>query len=448
MNKVFLIIRREYVTRVRKRSFIIMTVLGPLLLAGLLVGVLFLNKVDNEKHTIVIVDDSHLFTGKFKNTDRITFLNLQERVDSLRARSKEAGYFGVLHIPATDKVENLERGTVLYSESQPGFEMIESIKFTMEKEIKNQKMLAAGIDDKKLEMIKTDVEIQTRDLENKATNTDLVTGIGFGGGLLIYMFIFIYGVMVMRGVMEEKMSRIVEVMISSVKPFQLMMGKIIGVALVGLTQFLLWVILSTFAISFVTATFTKDKSKEQIEKIMNPTGNSPYTTKVPTIGNLQHNEDRQMKSKGEMLSDALETIPFAKIITSFIFFFLGGYLLYSALFAAIGSAVDSETDTQQFMLPVTLPLILAYIVSATIMGNPNGSVAFWFSMIPLTSPVVMMLRVPFDVPDWQIGLSITLLILGFLFTTWLAAKIYRTGILMYGKKVNYMELFKWIRYHN
>jgi len=448
MNKVFLIIRREYVTRVRKRSFIIMTILGPLLLAGLLLSVLFLNKVDTEKHKIVVVDDSHLFADKFKNSDRLTFLYLNDRVDSLRSRSKEAGYFGILHIPATDKVENLERGTVLYSESQPGFEIIESIKFTMEKEIKNEKMMAAGIDDKKLEMIKTDVEIQTRTLENKATDTDLVTYVGFGGGLLIYVFILIYGVMVMRGVMEEKTNRIVELMISSVKPFQLMMGKIVGVALVGLTQFLLWVILSKVAIPFVVASFTKDTGKEQIEQMMNPSGNPNYAAKIPSMAKIQQDERRQVKSKGEMLSDALETIPFTKIIISFIFFFLGGYLLYSALFAAIGAAVDSETDTQQFMLPVTLPLILSYIVSATVIGNPNGAVAFWFSMIPLTSPVVMMLRVPFDVPAWQVGLSITLLILGFLFTTWLAAKIYRTGILMYGKKVNYMELFKWLRYHN
>jgi len=297
-------------------------------------------------------------------------------------------------------------------------------------------------------MIKTDVEIQTRTLENKATDTDLVTYVGFGGGLLIYVFILIYGVMVMRGVMEEKTNRIVELMISSVKPFQLMMGKIVGVALVGLTQFLLWVILSKVAIPFVVASFTKDTGKEQIEQMMNPSGNPNYAAKIPSMAKIQQDERRQVKSKGEMLSDALETIPFTKIIISFIFFFLGGYLLYSALFAAIGAAVDSETDTQQFMLPVTLPLILSYIVSATVIGNPNGAVAFWFSMIPLTSPVVMMLRVPFDVPAWQVGLSITLLILGFLFTTWLAAKIYRTGILMYGKKVNYMELFKWLRYHN
>jgi ABC-2 type transport system permease protein len=219
-----------------------------------------------------------------------------------------------------------------------------------------------------------------------------------------------------------------------------MMGKIIGVALVGLTQFLLWIILSTVVISFVTTTFMSGKSdKEKMEQV---------SKMNPSMQGMQAQNQQMFKSKGEMMTDLLETIPVTRIIISFLFFFLGGYLLYSALFAAIGSAVDSETDTQQFMLPVTMPLILAYVVSATVMSNPNGAVAFWFSMIPLTSPIVMMLRVPFGVPDWQIGLSMVLLVLGFIFTTWFASRIYRVGILMYGKKVSYGELWKWFRYHN
>src|SRR6187431_2323067 len=260
MNKVSLIIKREYMTRVRKKSFIIMTILGPLLFAGIFASVFVLNKVDSEKHTIVVVDKSNLFKNKFKNDSKLTFLYQDENVDSLRAKSGDLGYFGVLFIPASDKIESLEKGVVLYSEAQPGFDIIEKIKFTIEKDIKSAKMLAAGVDEKKLDMIRTDVEIQTRDLENKETNTGLTTGLGFGGGLLIYLFIFIYGAMVMRGVMEEKMSRIVEVMVSSVKPFQLMLGKIIGVALVGLTQFLLWVVLSVGGVAVVSAVFLGDKS--------------------------------------------------------------------------------------------------------------------------------------------------------------------------------------------
>jgi ABC-2 type transport system permease protein len=441
MNKVSLIIKREYVTRVRKKSFIIMTILGPLLFAGIFASVFVLNKVDTEKHTIVVVDKSNLFNGKFKNDSKLTFIYQDENIDSLRSKSVELGYFGVLFIPASDKLESLEKGVVLYSEAQPGFDIIEKIKFTIEKDIKNAKMAAAGVDEKKLDMIRTDVEIQTRDLENKETSTGLTTGLGFGGGLLIYMFIFIYGAMVMRGVMEEKMSRIVEVVISSVKPFQLMLGKIIGVALVGLTQFLLWVVLSVGGVAVVSAAFLGDKTdREKIEAMqqMRPGGGQSQFS-MP-----QHEEI----SAGEQLNDALDSINIAAILIAFLFYFLGGYLLYSALFAAIGSAVDSETETQQFMLPVTIPLILAYVVSATVMTNPNGSVAFWFSMIPFTSPVVMMMRIPFGVPYWQLGLSMLFLVAGFILTTWLASKIYRIGILMYGKKVSYGELWKWIRYHN
>ncbi len=443
MSKVSLIIKREYVTRVRKKSFIIMTILGPLLIAGIFASVFLLNKVDSEKHTIVIVDNSHLFEGKFKSDNKLSFIYRNESVDSLRAKSKDLGYFGVLFIPASDKIESLEKGIVLYSESQPGFDIIEKIKFTIEKDIRNAKMIAAGVDDKKLDMIKTDVEIRTRDLENKETSTGLTTGIGFASGLLIYMFIFIYGAMVMRGVMEEKMSRIVEVVISSVKPFQLMLGKIIGVALVGLTQFLLWVVLSTVAVSVVSSAFLGGKSeKEKIEAMQK------IRPGMNQMNQFNAAQEDQIMSPKEKLNDAIASINFVTIIGAFIFYFLGGYLLYSALFAAIGSAVDSETETQQFMLPVTIPLILAYVVSATVMTNPNGSVAFWFSMIPFTSPVVMMMRIPFGVPYWEVALSMVFLIAGFIFTTWLAAKIYRTGILMYGKKVSYGEIWKWIRYHN
>jgi ABC-2 type transport system permease protein len=234
----------------------------------------------------------------------------------------------------------------------------------------------------------------------------------------------------------------VEVIISSVKPFQLMMGKIIGVAMVGLTQFLLWVILSTAVISFVTYKFVGDQTdREKIEQIAKVNSGGMQ-------GMDQFSRDANPVMQANKLSVMMESVNFPELIFSFIFYFLGGYLLYSALFAAIGSAVDSETDTQQFMLPVTIPLILGYIASVSVINHPSGSVAFWFSMIPLTSPIVMMVRIPFGVPSWELALSMSLLILGFIFTTWLAAKIYRTGILMYGKKISYRELAKWIRYRS
>ncbi len=443
MNKILLVIQREYLSRVKKKSFLIMTILGPLLMSGIFVSVFLLDKVDTEIKKIAVIDHTNIFVNKFKDSDRIKFDYVTENLGSLRAEGKSSGYFGILDIPATENLSTLEKAVNFYSESQPGFDVISKIKYTLEKEINAQKYIAAGIDEKKLAGIKTDVEIQTRDLENKETNTPITTGIGFAGGLLIYLFIFIYGAMVMRGVLEEKTSRIVEVIISSVKPFQLMMGKIIGVALVGLTQFLLWVILTTSIIAGLSSSFMGGKSdQEKVSMMVKAKPGMEYA--------MQQTSDSTVVAGSHMaqLTDIMSGINFPLLIGMFIFYFIGGYLLYSALFAAIGSAVDSETDTQQFMLPVTIPLVIAYIAAATVINNPQGHVAFWFSIIPFTSPIVMMVRIPFGVPVSEILLSMTLLVGGFIFTTWLAARIYRVGILMYGKKVSYRELWKWLRYHN
>ncbi|MBK6398957.1 MAG: ABC transporter permease [Bacteroidetes bacterium] len=443
MNKILLVIQREYLTRVKKKSFIVMTFLGPLLMSGIFVSAFLLDKVDTEVKKIGVIDNTHIFVNKFKDNERVKFEYLNEDVEKVRSESKNRGYFGVLVIPATENLSSLEKAVTFYSESQPGFDIISKIKFTIEKEINTQKYISAGIDESKLLAIKTDVNIQTRDLENKETSTPLTTGLGFAAGLLIYLFIFIYGAMVMRGVLEEKTSRIVEVIISSVKPFQLMMGKIVGVALVGLTQFLLWVILSSTVFFALTSSLMSGKSdKEKAEMIMKSR---------PGMEEAMQQADEDSPIKGDKmmkLDSILGTINFPLLIGMFIFYFLGGYLLYSALFAAIGAAVDSETDTQQFMLPVTIPLIIAYVAAATVINNPQGNVAFWFSVIPFTSPIVMMVRIPFGVPWEHIVLSMVLLIAGFIFTTWIAARIYRVGILMYGKKVTYKELWKWLRFQN
>ncbi len=441
MNKILLVIQREYLTRVRKKSFLIMTILGPLLLGGIFISTLLLDKVDTEVKTVVVVDETKGFEGKFKSNDRLVFIYSPLGMDSARALCKQNKYFGILHIPGkSSSPEVLEKAITLYSESQPGLDMISKIKFTIEKEINTQKYIQAGIDEGKLSAIKTDVSIRTRDLENKETSTPLTTGLGFGGGILIYLFIFIYGTMVMRGVLEEKTSRIVEVIISSVKPFQLMMGKIIGVALVGLTQFLLWVVLTAVIYSGVSAYMLKGKTdKEKVEVLMKSRGIDKEV--------LENNIDMDaVTDQSDKLGEIMGSINFPLLIGMFIFYFLGGYLLYSALFAAVGAAVDSETDTQQFMLPVTIPLIIAYIAAINVIANPQGNVAFWFSVIPFTSPIVMMVRIPFGVPWTHLAISIVSLIAGFLFTTWIAAKIYRTGILMYGKKISYKELWKWLRY--
>jgi ABC-2 type transport system permease protein len=439
MNKIPLVIQREYLTRVRKKSFLIMTILGPLLMGGIFVAAFLIDRVDTEVKKIAVVDETHIFDKKFKDTERIHFVYPVLNVDSVKKSSKSNNYFGVLYIPATTNLSSLEKAVTFYSESQPGFDVISKIKFTIEKEINSYKYIEAGIDEKKLNAIKTEVDIRTRDLEDKETSTPLTTWLGFGGGLLIYLFIFIYGAMVMRGVLEEKTNRIVEVIISSVKPFQLMMGKIIGVALVGLTQFLLWVVLTSVIYAGAASFIMKGETdKEKIESMMN--------NRIG-MNNPAMNQEINMDEKGATVAEIMSSINFPLLIGVFIFYFLGGYLLYSALFAAIGAAVDSETDTQQFMLPVTIPLIIAYIASINVINNPHGNVAFWFSVIPFTSPIVMMVRMPFGVPWEHIVLSMVLLIGGFIFTTWIASKIYRTGILMYGKKVSYRELWKWLRYN-
>lgn len=441
MNKIWIVIQREYLSRVKKKSFLIMTFLGPILMGGIFAAVFLLEKVDSEVKTVTIIDETHIFKGKFKSTDRIVFEYADLSLDSARKLVKQSGKFAVLHIPATDKLSTLEKAATLYSESQPGLDVVSRIKFTIEKEINTQKYIQAGIDEKKLNEIKTDVDIRTMDLENKETSTPLTSGLGFAGGLLIYLFIFIYGAMVMRGVLEEKTNRIVEVIISSVKPFQLMMGKIVGVAMVGLTQFLLWVVLSTVVYSTFTSVMLKDR-KEQVKNMI----------KANTAGDQELEEAMDEvdipDDAGAKLTQMIGSINLPLLMGMFIFYFLGGYLLYSALFAAVGAAVDSETDTQQFMLPVTIPLAIAYIAAAMVMNNPQSNIALWFSLIPFTSPIVMMVRIPFGVPWPEVALSMVLLVCGFILTTWLAGRIYRTGILMYGKKVSYKELWKWIRYHH
>ncbi len=418
-----------------------MTFVGPLLMGAVFISVFLLNKVDSEKKTIAVVDETNMFTNKFKNSERLQFVFVRSPVDSLRRNSNKLGYFGVLHIPPATNLPALEKAVTLYSESQPGFDVVSRIKFTLEKEINTSKYIEAGIDEAKLNKIKTDVEIKTRDLENKETSTPLTSGLGFAGGLLIYLFIFIYGAMVMRGVLEEKTSRIVEVIISSVKPFQLMMGKIIGVALVGLTQFLLWVVLTMAIYTGVMNVMFKGKTdKEKIESMMKSQPGMQANTAM--MEQMQNDEP----NTADKISQVMDSINIPLIIGMFIFYFLGGYLLYSALFAAIGAAADSETDTQQFMFPVTIPLILAYVAAVNVIDNPQGNVAFWFSVIPFTSPIVMMVRIPFGVPWQHVALSMLLLIGGFIFTTWIASRIYRVGILMYGKKVSYREVWKWLVY--
>ena len=419
MRKIWLIIKREYLVRVRKKAFIVMTIVGPLLMAALMIVPTYLANETQELRTIAIEEDGFEFTNQIENTDFLHFSKIPtEEATLLKNDFSEINYYALLYIEGDN--------FTLYSNQQISLTVSKAIENQLEKIIEHQKLKAAGIDLTILSEAQSIVHITTKIITEDGSTTnskaEASMGIGFICGILIYMFIFMYGTMVMRGVIEEKTSRIVEVIISSVKPFQLMMGKILGVALVGLTQFALWILL-TIAIASVAELMFMDASSMTTE--LNSTQQSILLSE---------------------LSNLTGGINLMQIFVSFIFYFLAGYLMYSSLFAAVGSAVDAEADTQQFVLPITIPLILAFILIQPIMENPDGPLAFWMSIIPFTSPVIMMVRLPFGVANWELALSMGVLILSFILTTYLAGKIYRTGILMYGKKTSYKELWKWLSY--
>lgn len=440
MNKIALIIRREYLTRVMKRSFIIMTFLGPLLMAALMIVPVYLASLsDISERNVAILDETGWFMGKFEKGDNLSFEYVFNDLNTEKENLKAGVYDALLYIPRPDL--NIPVNAELFSIRQASMNMRSYVRNVMKTEVENRKLMASGIDPEVIKSSKTNINIVTIRLDEDGGEsrsfTEVEVALGIFSAILIYFFIFLFGSQVMRGVIEEKTNRIVEVIISSVKPFQLMMGKIVGVALVGLTQFLLWVLLT--GIIYLVFVSVAGMDIQQGAGVLGQGSVIGGQTEI----NIQA-EGNQDSVKQVM--EVIRSIHFGTMIFSFIFYFLGGYLLYAALFAAIGSAVDNETDTQQFMLPVSIPLILGIVLSNLIVNNPDGPLAFWFSIIPLTSPVIMMVRIPFGVPLWELALSMALLIGGFIFTTWLAAKIYRTGILMYGKKVSYAELWKWLRY--
>ncbi|WP_276348160.1 ABC transporter permease [Daejeonella sp. JGW-45] len=430
MNKTLLVIKREYFTRVKKKSFLLMTFLVPMLIIGmyaLMIGLAI--KGGDNVPTVEVVDDSGIFTRGFKDKKSVKFQNSVKTLDQARKKVVNNEDAFVLHIPkdiaAGGKLQ-------LFSQKKAGISVISTIEDQINEQMRNKMLEDAGIDAETLDNIKPSFSVVSKELTaegEKDSSSGAAMGVAFAAAILIYMSLFIYGVQVMRGIIEEKTSRIVEVVISSVKPFQLMLGKIVGIGLVGLTQFLLWIILSASLAAVATNMIFKDK----IEAVKS---NMPGQAAAVAESN-----------KGVDLLNALGTVEWGYILPLFLIFFIGGYMLYSALFAAVGSAVDSDTETQQFMLPITLPLLFTYIMSFSfIVNNPDSSLSFWLSIIPFTSPIAMMVRLPFGVPFWQLSLSIALLIGGFILTTWVAARIYRVGILMYGKKVSFKELGKWFMY--
>jgi ABC-2 type transport system permease protein len=445
MNKLLLIIQREYFSRVKKKSFLLMTILGPVLMAGLLIVPVWLAMREKTEHQILVLDHSGLFVDKLPNTKQIRFTYGAESIESAKAKLKDGPFDLVMEIKG-DAINDTKTTPVLYYKKQPGISTEQYITNTMENVLFDYRLQGDSIDISKIDKARRPVEILTlkvnEDGKDEKTNTEINMAIGFGCAIAIYFMIFLYGSQVMRGVIEEKTNRIVEVIVSSVKPFQLMLGKIIGVALVGLTQFILWIVLTLIISTTVNSILFKDqladtnKHNSQMEKVMK----NDVTAGVDKM--------EKINSPNEVIDlfNNVKNINITKVLVCFAFYFLFGYLLYAALFAAVGSAVDSEADTQQFILPVTIPLIASFIIAQTIVTDPDSSMAQFFSIFPLTSPIVMMVRLPFDVPIWELALSMLSLVIGFLFFTWIAGKIYRTGILMYGKKPSWKELGKWLFY--
>ncbi len=452
MGNISTIIKREYTSRVKKKSFIIMTVLTPLIFVALfLVPVLIMGNQDKEFKKIAVIEDgSDLFKGVLKDRDDVDFEYLRDAdVNQLKGTFEEAGYYGILYI--SPLVTNVPQAIQLISKKQPPMDLLQYIERTLEQDIENKKLLAYNIEnlDEILKSVQTDVSVQTIRIddagETKETSTGISMALAYIGAFLMYMVVIMFGVQVMRGVFEEKNNRIVEVIISSVKPVELMMGKILGIALVGLTQFSVWIILSFAILTVVQSQVLPDDPKVMREQISQSVMNQAQAA-MDTEDLMQSADFSAQEQEFAKIFNNLMNVNWPFILTSFFFYFIFGYLLYASVFAAIGSAVDTDTDTQQFMFPIMLPIILALFVAIGTMENPESSLSFWFSMIPFTSPIVMMARLPFEVPLWEVVVSIALLVATFVAFVYLAARIYRVGILMYGKKVTYKEMWKWIRY--
>lgn len=441
MSKTLLIISREYMTRIKKRSFILMTILGPLLIAALIVLPLYISKTSEKEMHVLVVDDNDYFINKFHDTRKLTFSYLSGDITDLKQSCIDGKYDAVLHIlPGIQS-----NRSNLYFYKEPSLSLRPNLEEQMNKIIFDKTLVDSfNINPALFEDIKTNSKATITSLQiDEAGNeqqryTEINRIIGIICGFLIYMFIFMFASQVLRGVLEEKTNRIVEILISSVKPMQLMLGKIVGVAMVGLTQFTLWVVL-TFALLGIIQASSPNFFGGEASSISGSAHPETIISSIDSTGMLQ--ETNIMNEINNFYS-----FSFSTLLISFIFFFLMGYLLYASLFAAVGSAVDNETDSQQFIMPITIPLLLTIVLIMPMAEDPNGPLAWWLSMIPLTSPIAMLIRIPSGVPLWELVTSMTILVLFFFFSAWGAAKIYRTGILMYGKKITYRDLFKWIRY--
>lgn len=440
MSKIGIIIGQEYKNRVVKKSFIILTFLMPVLFLAIIFVPIWLAQIgDDTEKVVAVVDQTGLYNTVFENDGSYTYVMVDDAVNNIQETSNKNNYNAIVVI-SEDLLEN-PKGVTIFSEKQVGLDLKNNVRNKLTKYVEEQKLLSYNIEN--LQQIikdsKVNLDVATIkwgvDGTEQESSSELALIVGMVATMLIYMFIFISGAQVMNSVVQEKTSRIVEVMICSVKPFELMMGKVISVALVCLTQFFMWFLLTGILLFAATQIMGAGGGAEELLQAQQGMNQIEVTEQVGgTAGMAQ-----------EVLG-MLSMVNWVEILSFFIIYFIGGYLLYASLFAAIGSAVDNETDTQQFMMPITIIILFALYAGIYSAENPDGPLAFWCSMIPFTSPIVMMVRLPFDVPMWEKLVSISLLILTFIGTTWLSAKIYRTGILMYGKKVSWKEIAKWVRY--
>ena len=457
-SKFLLVAQREYLTRVRKRAFIVLTLLVPLLVAGFGLFVAKIAQSDETTEVVDVYDASGLgIASRLVSTPQLKFQTISGSLPSAKLDFQKVKHAGLLYLPSRLDV-NDPKGIQFFGQGNISLNKESRVQTALTNTFAELKMQRSGLTQTQLDQLRAKVPLNSISLDEagkeKNSNSGATTAIAGGLAIAIYFFIFLYGVQIMRGVGEEKSSRIMEVMLSSVKPFDLMMGKIVGVAAVGLTQFLLWGLLSWGTVAVVLPLVLKDEPRTEIAARPTPPAdaNAANSSSAIADGAAASAEQMNPAKRAQAASGLLEKInkldiPIGLIAFGFVVYFLGGYLLYGALFGAVGAAVDDQTDTQQFMFPITLPLVLSYILGFTvILRNPDGPVAFWMSMIPFTSPVAMVIRLPFGVPAWQLALSIGLLIIGFIGTVWVAARIYRVGILMYGKKVTYRELSKWMFY--
>lgn len=445
MNKLGLIIKREYLAKVRNKSFVIMTFLSPILMVGMVVLIAYLTKInDSETRVIGILNESSFYSSDFASTEALSFvvfrdLNLSEAKDSVINQN----FYGLLYLPEGNTAEEVAKQAYFYSKEAPNSGITARLDGIFRDRLRQQRLTELGVTAEEFASIDSEFQLKTETFEgqqNLKGINELKAFIGGGFGYLIMMFIIIYGGFVMRSVIEEKTSRIIEVIISSVKPFQLMMGKIIGTSLAGLTQFAIWIFSATLLLFTVMSFLGLETSAFQSASVLPGGTVSELSSMGSDISEMQ------------LYANELFQIPWAMLIFFFMIYFVLGYLIYSSIYAAIGAAVDNETDTQQFIFPIILPLMLAiYVGFFSVFGNPHGPIAVGFSLFPLTSPIVMLMRLPGGlgeggVPIWQLVLSIFFLVITFIGIVWLAAKIYRVGILMYGKKPSYKELFKWLKY--